>query len=183
VFKSNKITLEGCWGTVAYCAVSVDSKENTSQSQTLNYREGPRKIAIFLCLAGILAGGAIGEVLRQSLAATSHQRLVFAALLNSPEVKAALAAKSAGDSPSANEMIQVNGPWARDLFWQDGHVVYFVLADGSFYFERPRPQLWEFPMVLLCPVLGFVIPWGLMKGLSWMGVDYFAKKPPPPPPA
>jgi hypothetical protein len=179
--KSNKIILEARWGTVAYFAVAVSSKENTSQSQTLNYRERPRKIAIFLCLAGILAGGAIGEVLRESLVKVSRQRLVFAALLNSPEVKAALAAKSAGDSSSVNEMIHVDGNWARDLFWQDGQVVYFVLADGSFYFNPPRPSLWEYSMVLLCPVLGFLVPWGLMKGLSWMGVKYFAKKPPPSP--
>jgi hypothetical protein len=28
--------------------------------------------------------------------------------------------------------------------------------------------------------LGFLIPWGLMKALSKMGVEYFAKKPAPP---
>src|ERR1035438_2179900 len=119
--------------TIAYCAVPVDAKENASQSPTLNYREGPRRIAISLCLVGILAGGVLGELLRESMATASRQHLVFTALLNSREVRAALAAKSSGDSPSANEMIAVDGPWARDLFWQDGHVAYFVLADGTFY--------------------------------------------------
>ncbi len=162
----------------------VDAKENASQSPTLNYREGPRKIAISLCLVGILAGGVIGELLREEMATetatASRQHAVFTALLGSPEVRAALAAKSGGDSPSASEMIAVNGPWARDLFWQDGHVVYFVLGDGSFYFESARPPVWVYPMVLLCPVLGFLIPWVVMKGLSWMGVGYFAKKQAPP---
>jgi hypothetical protein len=105
-------------------------------------------------------------------AAASHQHAVFTALLNSPEVRAALAAKASGDSPSANEMIAVSGPWARDLFWQDGHV--------AFYFDSVRPPVWVFPMVLLCPVLGFLIPWGVMKGLSWMGVGYLVKKQAPP---
>ena len=158
----------------------VDAKENTSQSPTLNYREGPRKIAISLCLLGILAGGVIGEFLRESWAEAANQHQVFTALLNTPEVRAALAAKS-GDPASANEMIQVNGSWARDLCWQDGQVAYFVLADGSFYFDSPRPPRWVFPLVLLCPVLGFLIPWISMKSLSWMGVGYFAKKPAPPP--
>jgi hypothetical protein len=161
--------------------VPVDFKENASQSPTLNYREKPRKTAISLCLVGILAGGVIGEFLREEMVAASHQHQVFSALLNSSEVRTALAAKSSGDSPSANEMIQVDGPWARDLFWQDGHVAYFVLADGSFYFDSARPPTWVFPMVLLCPLLGFLIPWGLMKALSEIGVDYFAKKPAPPP--
>jgi hypothetical protein len=160
--------------------VPVDFKENASQSPTLNYREKPRKTAISLCLVGILAGGVIGEFLREEMVAASHQHQVFSALLNTSEVRAALAAKSSGDSPSANEMIRVDGPWAQDLYWQDGRVAYFVLADGNFYFDSVRPPTWVFPLVLLCPVLGFLIPWGLMKALSRMGVDYFAKKPPPP---
>jgi hypothetical protein len=156
--------------------VPVDSKENVSQSTALNYRERPRKTAISICLIGILAGGVLGELLRESLVDASHQHLVFTALLNSAEVRAALAPKN---SSSANEMIQVNGPWARDVFWQDGHAAYFVLADGSFYFDSNRPPVWLFPMVLLCPVLGFLIPWGVMKTLGLIGVEYFAKKPPP----
>lgn len=162
--------------------MQVDSKENASQSPALNYRERPRKIAISFCLVGIIAGGVLGELLRESMVETSHQHMVFTALLDTSEVRAALAAKSGSNSAAANEMVQVNGPWARDLFWQDGHVAYFVLADGTFYFDSSRPPLWVFPMVLLCPVLGFLIPWGLMKTLSWIGVDYLAKKPAPQPP-
>ena len=97
----------------------VDFKENASQSPTLNYREKPRKTAISLCLVGILAGGVLGEFLREEMVAASRQHQVFSALLNTSEVRTALAAKSSGDSPSANEMIQIDGPWARDLCWQD----------------------------------------------------------------
>ena len=110
----------------------------------------------------------------------AEQHMVFSGLLSTPEVQAALAAKR-GDSPSENGMIQVNGNWARDLFWQDGHVAYFVLADGSFYFDAPHRSKWLFPMVLLCPVMGFLIPWGLMEALSKMGVKSFAKKKAAPP--
>jgi hypothetical protein len=168
------------WKPVGDCrAVPVDSKENASLPENLNYREKPRKIAVFLCLAGILAGGAIGEVLREWMVTATHDHIVFTALLDTQEVQAALAAKRV-DSPAGNGMLRVNGNWARDLFWQDGHVAYFVLADGSFYFDTPRPSKWLFPMVLLFPVLGFLVPWGLMKALSKMGVQYFAKKPAPP---
>jgi len=167
--------------------VSFDSKENASQSPTLNYRERSRKLAISLCLVGILAGGVLGELLREWMVTASHERMVFAALLNSVEVRTALEARSGvnsraansptANSPTANQMIRIDGPWVRDAFLQDGKVSYFVLADGSFYFDSVRPPLWLFPMVLLCPVLGFVIPWGVMKALG------FTKKPTPPPPA
>ncbi|HLK17779.1 MAG TPA: hypothetical protein VKT81_02450 [Bryobacteraceae bacterium] len=157
--------------------VAVESKENASQTATL--REKSRKTAISICLIGILAGGVLGELLRESMVEASHQHMVFTALLNTPEVREALATRN---SSSPNEMIQVNGPWARDVFWQDGHVAYFVLADGSFYFDSNRLPSWTTPMVLLCPVLGFLIPWGIMKTLGWIGLDYFAKKPAPAPP-
>jgi hypothetical protein len=147
--------------------VPVESKENASQPENLNHREKPRKIGVFLCLAGILAGGVAGELLREWMVTASEKHMVFTGLLNTPEVQAAVAAKRA-DSSSASEMIRVNSNWARDLFWQDGHVAYFVLADGTFYFDTPRPPKWLFPMVLLFPVLGFLIPWGLMKALSRM---------------
>jgi hypothetical protein len=131
-------------------------------------------------LVGILAGGVIGEFLRESWAEAADHHRVFTALLNTSEVRAALAAKS-GDSALFDEMIQVNGSWARDLCWQDGHVAYFVLTDGSFYFDSPHPPRWVIPLVLLCPVLGFLIPWVSMKCLSWIGVGFFAKKPAPTP--
>jgi hypothetical protein len=159
----------------------VDLKENASQPQILNFREGPRRIGIFLCLAGMLAGGGVGELLRESMTSALHQHAAFTALLNSSEVQDALTAARAAQSPVTNDMVPVKGPWLKDLFWQDGRVAYFVLADSSFFFDATRPPVWTFPLVLLCPVLGFLIPWGVMKTLSWMGVEYFAKKQAPAP--
>jgi hypothetical protein len=43
----------------------VGSKENAPPPQIFNFKEGPRKIGIFLCLAGMLAGGGVGELLRE----------------------------------------------------------------------------------------------------------------------
>lgn len=157
-------------------AVPAHLKDNALQLQILNYREGPRRIGIFLCLAGMLAGGGVGELLRESMTAALRQHTVFTGLLNTPEVQHAIAVKSDAQSSITNEMIEVTGPWVKDLYWQDGHVDYFVLGDGSFVFDARRPPVWAFLLALLCPVFGFLIPWGVVKTLSWMGVEYFAKK-------
>ena len=156
----------------------VELKENAAQLQTLNYRDRPRKMGIFLCLAGILAGGVAGELLRETLLASLHQHATFTSVLNSPEVQEALAAKRTPESSLASEVIQVKGPWIRDLLWQDGRVVYFVLGDGTFFFDSPRPPAWAFSFVVICPLLGFLLPWGCIKAFSTMGVKYFVKKPP-----
>jgi len=95
----------------------VGSKENASQPKILNFQEGPRKIGISLCLAGMLAGGGVGELLRESMTSALHQHTVFTGLLNSSEIQDALAVKRDARFPVTNEMVQVKGPWAKDLFW------------------------------------------------------------------
>ena len=159
-------------------ARAVETKENAPQLQALNYREGPRRTGVFLCLAGILAGGVIGELLRESMVADLHQHTIFTAALNSPEVKEAIAVKETADSAQINEVLEVKGTLIKDLCWENGRVVYFVLQDGSFVFDRPRPEAWQFSFVILCPLLGFLIPWGVIKILSRMGVKYFEKPAP-----
>jgi len=154
----------------------VESKDQTPQSPALNYREGPRRIGVFVCLIGILVGGAGGELLRESMVADLHRHTSFAAVLNSPEVQKAIETRNA-EPPGDGEMVHVESQWITDLRWEDGRVAYFVLGDGSFFFDSPRPPAWAFPLVLLCPVMGFLIPWAAMKALSLAGVGYFAKKP------
>jgi hypothetical protein len=157
----------------------VESKESAAQLQTLNYSNRPRKMGIFLCLAGILAGGVAGELLRETLLSALHQHATFTSILNTPEVQNALALRRTSELSLASQVIQVKGPWVRDLLWQDGRVVYFVLDDGTFFFDAPRPPAWAFSFVVLCPLLGFLIPWGCIKAFSRMGVKYFVKKAPP----
>ena len=146
----------------------VDSKP-AQRLPTLNYREGPRRTGIFVCLIGILVGGVGGELLRESMVEALQHHSAFESLVNSAEIQSVITTRNL-QPPVSNEMVHVNSPWARDFMWQDGHVAYFVLVDGSFFFDSARPPSWAFPMVLLCPVLGFLIPWGTMKALSWMGV-------------
>ncbi len=166
-------------GRLNTVARAVEPKENAPQLQALNYREGPRRTGIFLCLIGIMAGGVLGELLRESMVSDLHQHATFAAALGSPEVQEALAVKRFADSAQVNEVLDVNGKFIKDLCWENGRVVYFVLPDGSFFFDRPRPPAWAFSFVVLCPLVGFLIPWGIIKILSVMGVKYFEKPAPP----
>ena len=159
-------------------ARALETKENAPQLQALNYRAGPSRTGVFLCLAGILAGGVLGELLRESMVADLHQHTIFTAALNSPEVQGALTAKPAPDSAQISEVLEVKGTLIKDLCWENGRVVYFVLEDGSFVFDR-RPEAWQFSFVILSPLLGFLIPWGVIKILSRMGVKYFEKPAPP----
>jgi len=140
--------------------------EHVAQTPPIGPKKATPKIATILCLVGILAGGVAGEILRESWTAASEQHAAFTLLLNSTEVKRALAARTPEQSRATNQIVDVDGPWAKDLCWENNHVVYFVLGDGSFLFDSTRPPTWAYPLVLLLPVAGFLIPWAAMKFLS-----------------
>lgn len=157
-------------------AEPIEMTTTASQLKTLN-QAGPRRTIISLCLAGILVGGVVGELLRESMTTALHQHTLFSQLLNSPEVKDAIAPKGSPQSAAIDEMLPVQGSMAKDVYWQDGRVYYFVLGDSSFLFDNDRGPVWGFPLLLLCPIFGMLIPWGIMTLLGKMGVEYFAKKP------
>lgn len=143
--------------------IHESTTESTAQLATVGYRGDFHKIAISVCLAGILVGGIGGELLREWLTSAAHQHTLFTEVLSSREVQDALASRAQTESAATNNMVPVGGRWVKDLFWEEGRVSFFVLGDGSFLFDSPRPPTWAFPLVLLCPALGFLIPWGVMK--------------------
>lgn len=157
-------------------AEPIEMTATASQLKTLN-QAGPRRTMITLCLAGILVGGIVGELLRESMITALHQHTLFTQLLNSPEVQEAIAAKSSPQSAEIDEMLPVRGSMAKDVYWRAGRVYYFVLGDSSFLFDDNLGPIWGFPLLLLCPILGMLIPWGIITLLRKMGVEYFAKKP------
>jgi hypothetical protein len=97
------------------------------------------------------------------MAEALRQHSLFMSLLSSSDVQ-----NSLRDARwTANGMVHLSGPLAKDLMLQDGRVAYFVLGDGTFFFDTPHAPAWALPVVLLCPVLGFLIPWGTMRALAW----------------
>jgi hypothetical protein len=60
--------------------------------------------------------------------------------------------------------------WTKDL-----GVESIETEDGATLYPTPRPTLWPYLLAVIFPVFGFVIPWGLVCTLAWVGVGFFEK--------
>jgi hypothetical protein len=53
-----------------------------------------------------------------------------------------------------------------------GEVLSVDTADATIYAET-APAWWEYLVLLLPPVLGFILPWGTIRVLVWVGRGFF----------
>jgi hypothetical protein len=37
----------------------------------------------------------------------------------------------------------------------------------------PAPNLWLYLLVAVLPLIGFVLPWGLVRAVGWVGAGFF----------
>jgi hypothetical protein len=60
--------------------------------------------------------------------------------------------------------------WTKDL-----GVESIQTADGATLYPTPAPTRWTYFLAAIFPVLGFVVPWGSVRVLEWVGVGFFEK--------
>lgn len=48
-------------------------------------------------------------------------------------------------------------------------------GSGEMIQYASQPTLWSYVVTLLPPVLGFVLPWGTLMALTWIGSGFFSK--------
>jgi hypothetical protein len=47
--------------------------------------------------------------------------------------------------------------------------------DGDVVISSQSPSLWTYLLVLIFPVVGFVIPWGAVRAIAWVGFGFVEK--------
>jgi hypothetical protein len=57
--------------------------------------------------------------------------------------------------------------WTRDY-----GVESIDMQDGQTVFPGQAPSLWSYLLVVILPVLGFLIPWGLVNAMVWVGAGF-----------
>lgn len=74
-----------------------------------------------------------------------------------------------GDPPSST----VNSNGIETIHWTKGLEVDFLdMADGQTLYGDPAPKRWLYPLFALFPVIGFVIPWGVVHIIGWVGIGF-----------
>jgi hypothetical protein len=46
--------------------------------------------------------------------------------------------------------------------------------DGKTLYPTPAPNRWLYLLAAICPLLGFALPWGLIRAVGWVGAGFFA---------
>jgi hypothetical protein len=63
--------------------------------------------------------------------------------------------------------------WDRDQVWKDGSGIYSIeTTDGQTLYPTPAPSAWLYLLVVLCPVLGFLVPWCVVRAIGWVIVGF-----------
>jgi hypothetical protein len=68
---------------------------------------------------------------------------------------------------------KVNKSGINTIHWnKDLGVESIETQDGQTISPAPEPAAWEYLLVALFPILGFFIPWGVIRALRWVGAGF-----------
>jgi hypothetical protein len=147
--------------------------------QTWNFKEGTRRLALLLGVAGAIYGGFLSYGELQSIAEQRASYIKFEQLTSSPVAEQAqnsirLACtqdptdKQCGDDRYP-PMSEVNSGGIKTIYWsKDYKVQLFQMDDGQNLFPTAAPAAWDYLLVVLLPVIGFLIPWGAVRAIGWV---------------
>ena len=78
-----------------------------------------------------------------------------------------------GPTPVSSD---VNKGGIRTIHWtKDLGVESIETEDGVTLYPTTTPTVWRYLLAAVFPVLGFVVPWGLVRALAWVGVGFFER--------
>lgn len=68
----------------------------------------------------------------------------------------------------------VNRDGIKTIRWTKGLGVESVeTEDGKTVYPAPAPNRWLYLLAAILPPLGFVLPWGLVRAVGWVGAGFF----------
>ncbi len=70
---------------------------------------------------------------------------------------------------------EVNTEEIKTINWsRDYGVDSIETQDGQTLYPTPAPSRWLYLLIALSPVVGFVIPWGVVRAIGWVGAGFVA---------
>ena len=149
----------------------------------MNLKEGTRRTALLLGVVGALLGGFLSYLELNSVMEQRARNYRFERLVNSDVVRQEH--KKIADwktiDPKTGERIQwedqVDQGGIKTIQWStDNEVESIVTEDGQMLYPTVAPSAWEYLWIPLFALLGFFIPWGVVRAIGWV-VAGFVKDP------
>lgn len=172
----------------------------------MNLREGMRRLALLLGVAGAILGGFASYIELRKTIRTKAEHNQFALVssrieelgketqkeypVNNDLNPASLGLRVLGKNPqfwpwlsgNVSQRPELPKPWevysarqAQPDPWesaakQDDWRVWGIKSpDGQTLYPTPAPSVWSYFLIPILPALGFVVPWGAVRAIGWVG--------------
>jgi hypothetical protein len=147
---------------------------------TVNLREGTRRLALLLGVAGAIAGGFASYLELQTLTSQRARHDRFEIQANSDAVqqdrKDFLAGWVSIDHKTGERIQwdqQVDKDGIKTIHWtKDNEIESIETEDGQTLYPTQAPAAWQYLFIVLVPILGFCIPWGAVRAIGWVGAGF-----------
>ena len=144
----------------------------------MNLKEGTRRLALLLGVAGALGGSFVSYLEWQELHSkkTRRDRFEQFATLDAVKHLSKDHQQKKDDPLDANIRSVMPGccgikeiVWDRDHVWNDGGGIYSIETLGGETLQPwSAPSAWEYLFATVMPIIGFIIPWGLIRAIGWV---------------
>jgi len=145
----------------------------------MNAREGFRRLGLVLGLTGVAGGLIVAYLFGDNLLEERKKHQLFSELLKSPEVQKDLPLYEQYDIQSTEftkESPSKQG--IHKIFYETTNgkhleVTKFEMEDGRTLYPTDAPSLFSYFELLAFPLVGFILPWGLLKIVVWIGSGFW----------
>lgn len=74
------------------------------------------------------------------------------------------------DDPNAADYTpsEVNNGGIKAVHFENREIASIETPDGQTHYPTPAPGAWSYLLIAILPVLGFLIPWGVVRAIGWM---------------
>lgn len=46
------------------------------------------------------------------------------------------------------------------------------MEDGETLYPTPKPSMWSYGLIVILPIFGFFVPWGVVRAIGWAGAGF-----------
>ena len=149
----------------------------------MNLREGTRRLALLLGVAGAVAGGVFAYAQLQSTMRQRVDHKHFDQLANSSDVQRERQETRQQLQRLRNPTVTDPSGWEspidasdiKKITWGKNYAVASIQTqDGQTLYPTPAPGAWAYAAIALLPLLGFFIPWGAVRAIGWVTAGFVA---------
>jgi hypothetical protein len=67
---------------------------------------------------------------------------------------------------------ELNSGGIKTVHFENREIASIEPQDGQTLYPTPAPAAWLYLLIALFPVLGFLIPWGAIRAIGWVGAGF-----------